>query len=222
MNWRHATDERLASDCGDAGEMLSRAAVADMCGSWPEGTVLRLRSVDGRAAWLWRAVGDLSGVACCAVAPWDDVWTCDYVDGATWFATPAPPAWLTKARLGVSKRDWQSQHDKRLAPWPDGAAWAVGMIPVEGKPKARQALLCRVARVEDGRLVEVIPEDGAPAVPVSVLGASRWIPQTDYPDGYASLFVTGETLAGSYMWHVIRAKRAAGLQAGGRAKRVAR
>lgn len=221
MNWRHANDERIAAECGDATELLGRAALADMCDSWPDGTMLRLRAADGRAAWLWRPA-DGAGVACCAVAPWDDVWTCNHVDGATWFATPAPSTWLTKARLGVSRQDWQSKHDKRLAPWPDGAVWAVGMIPVEGKPKARQALLCKVARVEDARLVEVFPEDGAPAVPVSSLGASRWIPQTDFPEGYASLWVTGSTLAGSYMWHVIRAKRAAGLQAGGRAKRATR
>lgn len=222
MNWHHANDERLASECGDASELLGRAAVADMCGSWPDGMVLRLRGADGRAVWLWRSLSERLGVRCCAVAPWDDVWTCDHADGATWFATPAPVGWLTKARLGVSRTDWQSKRDKANAPWPDGAAWAVGMIPVEGKPRARQAVLCKVARVDGGRLVEVIPEDGAPAVPVSSLGASRWIPQTDYPEGYASLFVTGATLAGSYMWHVIRAKRAAGLQAGGRPKRTTR
>lgn len=221
MNWRHANDERLASTCGDAGALLARAETADMLGLWPDGTLLRVRGEDGRAAWLWRAT-DGNGVMCCAVAPWDDVWTCDTVDGAAWFATPAGPDWLTKARLGASKQDWQSKHDRRLAPWPGGAVWAVGMIPVDGKPKARQALLCKVARVEDGRLVEVFTEDGGLPVPVSSLGASRWIPQDKFPEGYAALWTMGTTLAGSYMWHVIRAKRAAGLQAGGRAGRATR
>ena len=221
MKWRHANDERLASTCGTADALLAQAETADMLGLWPDGMLLRVRGDDERAAWLWRAT-DGRGVLCCAVAPWDDGWACDTVDGATWFATPAGPDWMTKARLGVSHHDWQTQHDKRLARWPDGAEWAVGMIPVDGKPKARQAMLCKVARVEDGRLVEVLTEDGGLPVPVSSLGASRWIPQTAFPEGYAALWTMGTTLAGSYMWHVIRAKRAAGLQAGGRARRATR
>lgn len=218
MAWRTDADERLAALTGDAGHVARLAETAAVMGAWPDGHVMRVRGADGRAAWVRRGT-TWEGLACPAVAPWDSVWSVDYVDDVTFYALHAPPDWVTKARAGVTKKDWQSKH---VANW-QGVDWAVGLLRVEGKPRSRAAVLYRVAEVQEGRLAAVYPADEAPAVPVELIGATRWIPQDAHPAGYAAMWERGDTESGSYMWHVIKARHAAGLSARtGHAKRATR
>lgn len=195
--------------CGSSGLVREAAELAHMCGTWPDGHVLRVRGMDDRAVWVWCNVeGDLR---CLGVAPWGDTWDCDAVDAASFFARLPPDTWLTKSRAKLTRTDWtkNASAKARALVW-DGVEWCVGMIPVDGKPRARRALLCRVAHVENGVVVSVITEKGGPVVPAAGIGATRWIPQSDHVKGYERMFDEGVTDSGSYMWHVIYAAAAAG------------
>jgi hypothetical protein len=207
MKWRSTNDEHLAGRSGDPAEILAAASLAKMVGAWDAPRcVFRIKGTDGRAVWVWNPPGS-ENLLCAAVGGWNEVWTDDQVDGRTFFASIAPEGWLTKARLGTVAKDWST---RSAIVWTDESVWCVGMFRVEGKPNARRARLCKVGRVEAGELREVVPEEGAPSVPIEGLGATRWIPQDAHTAGYARMWETGETESGSYMWHVIRAARLAG------------
>ena len=218
MLWRNLNDERLAAVTGDSGAILDAAAMAYALGTWPEGDVLRVMGADGRAVWVWASGAGGSSLLCAAVAPWGDVWDVDTVAEYVFFGAVPPDAWVTKARLALVAKDWTSKPARKCV-WQE---WAVGLFAVAGKPRSRTVRLYRVAKAEGDKLVSVITEDGGPAVPVEAIGAARWIPQDAHPEGYAAMWSRYETESASYMWHVIRAKRAAGLQAGGRAAKAAK
>jgi hypothetical protein len=203
MQWRSENDEKLAHTSGSADTVLEACALADMLGVWGANSVLRVKGLDGRAVWCWRATNG-AGVLCCAVAPWGAVWDCDDVDGVEFFARNPSDGWVTKARLGVAKGDWT----KPVVVWTRDTVWCVGLFKVDGKPRSRRVRLYKVGEVDGGQLVSVIPEDGAPSVPVALVGAARWIPQDKHVAGYAALWDAGNVEAKSYMWFVIYAKKA--------------
>lgn len=207
MQWRSKADEALAGQTGDAGHVLNAAEIADMLCTWSGNTLLRVQGADGRAVWVWRGVGDISGLVCCAVAPWGSGWDVDAVAGFEVFGVNPPEDWITKARAALAAKDWT----KRETVWSDASIWAVALFAVEGKPRSRKTKLCKVAKVEAGQLVEVFTEDGLPPVAVSRLGAVRWIPQDTYTQGYEVMWETGQTEARAYLWHVVKARQAMGL-----------
>lgn len=198
MNWKRPNDAALLAQDADAA--LAWASWVSDAGLWVAGHVTRWRCTDGRAAWLWLTADD--SLMCCAVAPWDSVWTVDHVESGAFFGAVAPADWHTKARLGVASRDWTTANRTQPIVW-DGAIWAVAQMPDK-----KTVHLCKVASVQGGNLHSVQTVEGGPPVLVAQHAARRWWPLTKYEGGCEALWEAGLTEHKAYMWLALRAKRA--------------
>jgi len=127
---------------------------------------------------------------CVAFAPWDDVWTCDYVPVADFFKVGGawPETWRTKRRL------WPLDRVKDGKPPRIATSYEVGGFAVGYLSDGRAALVQIASLGEYDCLVEVRTMLDGPEIPVSAWPeVKRWWPiNPRYKAGAAKLWKKGE------------------------------
>ena len=180
MMWASEWQSEMIGD--EAGRIAQAATAVHAMGLWASDHVMRFKLDSGEAAWL--RVTREGALQCVAIAPWDDVWTVDCVHVGAFFGGGAwPDTWRTKRAsalsLGPKPLDWSS-------------GWAIGILSDKHTVK-----LCRVARLDDGRLAAVEMQDGIECA-LADHPAVKWWPYDRFPQGVQRLWDSGRTTFHNY------------------------
>ena len=202
MKWLTAESDRISMAGEDALSKLDAAENLLLIHGGSDTDIVRV-VLGEQCAWVGKYAtswgsGDDAGWRLLAIAPMDDIWSCDSVPRAAFFSAPWPASWVTR---------------KKTAAYPPAASrtpatgLAVGSFVAGTLPNKEMRLAKVVTIDDDGAPVTVQWAESEPPSDARADGL-KWYPVTKWPRGCEIEFRKNRGGYKNYWWFTILASQA--------------